>query len=78
LCRRTSTLHALASTPRRVLLALTLLLTMLATHAAITGSGNAGKTPAASIAGSGDVEYACAAAITRSRIAGSGRVRQRP
>jgi hypothetical protein len=47
----------------------------------IAGSGNAtvhaGKTLAVSIAGSGDVEYVGAAAITRSRVAGSGRVRQR-
>jgi Putative auto-transporter adhesin, head GIN domain len=46
----------------------------------IAGSGNAGiqaaKTLAVSIAGSGDVEYAGGATITKSRIAGSGRVRQ--
>jgi Putative auto-transporter adhesin, head GIN domain len=48
----------------------------------IAGSGNASvqanKTIAVSIAGSGDVEYVSAATITRSRIAGSGSVRQRP
>jgi Putative auto-transporter adhesin, head GIN domain len=48
----------------------------------IAGSGDASvqahKTLAVSIAGSGDVEYSGAAAITKSRIAGSGRVRQRP
>ena len=48
----------------------------------IAGSGDArvhaDKTLAVSIAGSGDVEYGGAAAITRSRIAGSGSVRQRP
>jgi hypothetical protein len=49
---------------------------------AIAGSGDAsvqaGKTLAVSIAGSGDVEYAGGATITKSRIAGSGSIRQRP
>ena len=48
----------------------------------IAGSGDASvqanKTIAVAIAGSGDVEYAGAATITHSRIAGSGSVRQRP
>lgn len=48
----------------------------------IAGSGDASvqanKTIAVSIAGSGDVEYAGAASITNSRIAGSGSVRRRP
>ncbi len=48
----------------------------------IAGSGDASvradKTIAVSIAGSGDVEYTGAATVTRSRIAGSGSVRQRP
>ncbi len=48
----------------------------------IAGSGDASvradKTLAVSIAGSGDIEYAGAATITGSRIAGSGSVRQRP
>jgi len=48
----------------------------------IAGSGDAGvqagKTLAVAIAGSGDVEYSGAAVLTKSSIAGSGRVRQRP
>jgi Putative auto-transporter adhesin, head GIN domain len=48
----------------------------------ISGSGNASvranKTLAVSIAGSGDVEYVGSATITKSRIAGSGSIRQRP
>jgi hypothetical protein len=48
----------------------------------IAGSGDASvqanKTLAVSIAGSGDVDYAGAANVTRSRIAGSGSLRQRP
>jgi Putative auto-transporter adhesin, head GIN domain len=48
----------------------------------IAGSGNAdvqaAKTLAVAIAGSGDVAYSGAATLTKSRIAGSGRVRQRP
>jgi Putative auto-transporter adhesin, head GIN domain len=48
----------------------------------IAGSGDASvqanKTVAVSIAGSGDVEYRGAAVITKSRIAGSGSIRQRP
>jgi hypothetical protein len=47
----------------------------------IAGSGyarvHAAKTLAVSIAGSGDVEYAGGAALTRSRVAGSGSIRQR-
>jgi hypothetical protein len=48
----------------------------------IAGSGDArvhaAKTLAVSIAGSGDVEYAGSAVLARSRIAGSGSIRQRP
>jgi Putative auto-transporter adhesin, head GIN domain len=48
----------------------------------IAGSGNASvqatKTLAVSVAGSGDVEYSGPATITKSRIAGSGSIRQRP
>jgi Putative auto-transporter adhesin, head GIN domain len=48
----------------------------------IAGSGNAdvqaAKTLAVSIAGSGDVQYSGAATLAKSRIAGSGTIRQRP
>ncbi len=48
----------------------------------IAGSGNArvqaNKTLAVSVAGSGDVEYTGPATITKSRVAGSGSIRQRP
>jgi hypothetical protein len=48
----------------------------------IAGSGNASvqanKTLAVSVAGSGDVEYGGPATIIKSRIAGSGSIRQRP
>jgi hypothetical protein len=48
----------------------------------IAGSGDAdvqaNKTLAVSIAGSGDVEYRGAATLARSRVAGSGSIRQRP
>jgi Putative auto-transporter adhesin, head GIN domain len=48
----------------------------------VAGSGDASvranKTLAVSIAGSGDVEYAGAATVTHSRIAGSGSMRRRP
>jgi Putative auto-transporter adhesin, head GIN domain len=48
----------------------------------IAGSGNAdvqaAKTLAVAIAGSGDVAYSGAATLTKSRIAGSGTIRQRP
>lgn len=48
----------------------------------ISGSGDASvranKTLAVSIAGSGDVEYSGPATITKSRVAGSGSIRQRP
>jgi Putative auto-transporter adhesin, head GIN domain len=48
----------------------------------IAGSGNASvqanKTLAVSVAGSGDVEYGGAATLTKSRVAGSGSIRQRP
>jgi Putative auto-transporter adhesin, head GIN domain len=48
----------------------------------IAGSGNASvqanKTLAISVAGSGDVEYGGPATITKSRLAGSGSIRQRP
>jgi hypothetical protein len=49
---------------------------------AIAGSGDAkitaAKTLAVSIAGSGDVEYGGGALLARSRVAGSGSIRQRP
>jgi Putative auto-transporter adhesin, head GIN domain len=48
----------------------------------IAGSGdasvNATKTLAVSIAGSGDVEYSGGATLAKSRVAGSGSIRQRP
>ena len=48
----------------------------------IAGSGDAdvqaNKTLAVSIAGSGDVEYRGAATLAKSRVAGSGSIRQRP
>jgi hypothetical protein len=48
----------------------------------IAGSGDASvqanKTLAVSIAGSGDVEYSGAATLAKSRVAGSGSIRQRP
>ncbi|HET9821805.1 MAG TPA: head GIN domain-containing protein [Burkholderiaceae bacterium] len=48
----------------------------------IAGSGDASvtarKSLEVSIAGSGDVEYGGGATLTRSRVAGSGSVRQRP
>jgi Putative auto-transporter adhesin, head GIN domain len=48
----------------------------------IAGSGNAdvqaAKTLAVAIAGSGDVQYSGAATLAKSRIAGSGTIRQRP
>jgi Putative auto-transporter adhesin, head GIN domain len=48
----------------------------------IAGSGDASvranKSLTVSIAGSGDVEYAGSGVVTKSRVAGSGSVRQRP
>ena len=48
----------------------------------IAGSGDASvtarKSVAVSIAGSGDVDYGGGAALVRSRVAGSGSIRQRP
>jgi hypothetical protein len=48
----------------------------------IAGSGDAkvtaARTLAVSIAGSGDVEYGGGAVLARSRVAGSGSIRQRP
>lgn len=48
----------------------------------IAGSGNAdvqaARTLAVAIAGSGDVQYSGAATLAKSRIAGSGTIRQRP